>query len=157
MPAFKFRLDFLIALRRQKEEEAAVKLARRLASIAELEENIQAMFDQLNQMAAEIQAYGQTGRLTGPLLRLYSDYQSRVRQDLKKAEELLILSRREEAKERLALTKAVVARQLIEKTKERQKEAFEVEAQYEEQKVLEERAALARARRLKEMGVDNVN
>jgi flagellar export protein FliJ len=153
MPAFKFRLNFLIALRRQKEEEAAVRLARRLASIAELEENIQAMFDRLSQMAEEVKAHGRTGRLTGPLLRLYGDFQLKVRQDLKKAEELLILSRREEAKERVALTRAVVARQVIEKAKDRQKLAFESEERAEEQKSLEEMASVARARRLKETGV----
>ncbi|MDR2422509.1 MAG: hypothetical protein LBE01_03950 [Deltaproteobacteria bacterium] len=153
MPAFKFRLNFLIALRRQREEEAAVKLARRLASIADLEESIQAMFDHLSQMAEEVKAHGQTGRLTGPLLRLYGDFQLKVRQDLKKAEELLILSRREEAKERVALTRAVMARQVIEKAKERQRLAFEAEAQAEEQKNLEEMASMARVRRLKETGV----
>ncbi|MDR1577576.1 MAG: hypothetical protein LBT86_05025 [Deltaproteobacteria bacterium] len=153
MPAFRFRLDFLIALRRQREEEAAVKLARRLASIAELMETIEDIRLKMAEMAEAVKSHGQMGRLTGPLLKLYSDYQSRLQKDLKKAEELLALSRREEAKERQALTKAVVARQLIEKTKERQKEAFESQAQYEEQKNLEERSTAARARRLKEMGL----
>jgi flagellar export protein FliJ len=155
MPAFKFRLDFLVALRRQREEEAAIKLARRLASVAELEENIQAMFDHLDQLAEEVKTHGQMGRLTGPLIKLYGDFQTNLRRELKKAEELLILSRREEAKERLALSKAVMARQVIEKTKERQKESFEAEARSEEQKNLEEMASIARARRLKNKGVND--
>ena len=135
-----------------------MKLARRLASISELEENLEALFTRLGQLTEEIKTHGQMGRLTGPLMRLYSDYQNRLRQDIKKTEELLILSRREEAKERLALTRAVMARQVIEKTKDRQKEAFDQEAERGERETLEEMAGLARTRRLKETGVgDDAN
>jgi hypothetical protein len=108
-------------------------------------------------MAAEVTEHGQKGCLTGPLLKLYSDYQNRLRQDIRKAEELLILSRREEAKERQALTRAVMERQLIEKVKDQKKEAFLVEARHEEQNNLEEQAMAARVRHLKEAGVTDAN
>ncbi|MDR1608348.1 MAG: hypothetical protein LBT38_08085 [Deltaproteobacteria bacterium] len=155
MSVFRFRLNFLIALRKQREEEAAVKLARRLASIAELLETIEATRLKIAEMTEAVKSHAQLGRLTGPLIKLYSDFQANLQKELKKNEELLALSRREEAKERLALTKAVVARQLIEKTKERRQEAFEIEARYEEQKNLEELSTAARIRRLEEMGLNN--
>jgi flagellar FliJ protein len=157
MPAFKFRLQFLINLRRQKEEEAALKLAKRLASIAELEENIESMHVHLLKLAGEITDHGQKGRLTGPLLKLYSDFQNRLRQDIKKAEELLILSRREEAKERQALTKAVMDRQVIEKLKDQKQEAFILETLYLEQMNLEEQATAARVRYFKEAGTNDAS
>ncbi|MDR1395091.1 MAG: hypothetical protein LBK52_02835, partial [Deltaproteobacteria bacterium] len=97
--------------------------------------------------------HGQKGRLTGPLLKLYSDFQSGLRQELKKAEELLRLSRREEAKEREALTKAVIDRQVIEKLKDQKQEAFLTEVLKEDQDNLEEQSQAARSRRLKETGV----
>ncbi|MDR1871376.1 MAG: flagellar export protein FliJ [Deltaproteobacteria bacterium] len=150
MPAFKFRLDFLVTLRRQREEEAALKLSRRLASLAELEEKIQSLWARINEMATEVKTLGQIGRLTGPLVRLYGEYQGRLRQDLKKAEELLVLSRREEAKERQALIQAITAREAIEKTRDRQKENFILEDRRTEQNNLEEMAQIARARRLKQ-------
>ena len=38
---FRFRLDFLIKLRARREEEAKIRLAKRLASIQELLEEIE--------------------------------------------------------------------------------------------------------------------
>ncbi|MDR3204624.1 MAG: flagellar export protein FliJ [Deltaproteobacteria bacterium] len=146
MPAFKFRLEFLISLRKRKEEEAAAILAKRLNSIAQLEKRIDEDHQALNHAAEEISELGAKGRLTGPLLLLFSNYQEKLRKDIKKSLELLALSRREEAKERLALKKAVIDRQIMEKIKDKNKQAWIEEDFRKEQANLEELASLARAR-----------
>ncbi|MDR1546913.1 MAG: flagellar export protein FliJ [Deltaproteobacteria bacterium] len=152
MAVFKFRLEFLISLRRRREEEAAVRLAKRQASIRELEARIDAFHDELAAMAAEISERGRAGTLSGPLLSLFSAHQERLRREIKKALELLALSRREEAKERLALEKAVKDRQIMEKIKEKRQLAWRAELLGKEQGELEELAALTKARTLREEG-----
>jgi flagellar export protein FliJ len=147
MARFKFRLDFMISLRKRKEEEAAVKLAKRLASIAELENQVNACHLKLAEMADELSELGASGRLNGPLLLMYSGYQEKVRKEIKRLLELLALSRREEAKERLALRKAVIDRRIMEKFKENKKLAWRAELERTEQDIMEELAALAKARR----------
>ncbi|MDR2455751.1 MAG: flagellar export protein FliJ [Deltaproteobacteria bacterium] len=146
MASFKFKMDFLISLRKRREEEAAGKLARRLASIRELERIISGLETDLRDTALEITAKGAAGELNGPLLVMYSSHQERVRQELKKSAKLLVLCRKEEAKEREALRKAMVDRKIIEKVKERQREAFLEEAARLEQNSLEELAAIAKER-----------
>jgi flagellar FliJ protein len=146
MAAFKFRLDFLINLRRRKEEEAAQRLAKRLASIRELETHINSMLENQTQLSNDFSDHARKGSLTGALIKLYSDFLSRLRTEIKKAQELLFLSRKEEAKERQALKKAVIDRQLIEKIKEKKLESFKTETLYQEQNILEELAALSKAR-----------
>ncbi|MDR1656918.1 MAG: flagellar FliJ family protein [Deltaproteobacteria bacterium] len=155
MAAFKFRLDFMISLRRKKEEEAAVKLARRLASIRELERIIETMENNLAAMADEIRELGLLGRLTGPLLTLFSSHQERVRKEIKKNNELLTLSRRQEVIERQALNKAAVDRRIMEKVKENQKLAWKTKLEYDEQNVMEELAALAKAKKLRDSRDDD--
>ncbi|MDR0356620.1 MAG: flagellar export protein FliJ [Deltaproteobacteria bacterium] len=147
MARFKFRLDFMISLRKRKEEEAAVRLAKRLASIAELEEQINSLHLRLSEIADELSEKGRAGRLNGPLLLMYSEYQQKLRKEIKRLLELLALSRREEAKERLALKRAVIDRRIIEKYKDNQKLAWRTELLKEEQNNMEELAALAKARR----------
>jgi flagellar export protein FliJ len=150
MAAFKFRLEFMISLRRRKEEEAASRLAKRLASIRELEGKIDSLHSDLANIAAELTQKGQQGSLNGPLLMLYSSHQERVRQEIKKSLELLALSQREEAKERLALKKAVTERQIIEKIKDNQKLAWQEDLAKIEQNSIEELASLAKSRRQRE-------
>ncbi|MDR2611410.1 MAG: flagellar export protein FliJ [Deltaproteobacteria bacterium] len=147
MAAFKFRLDFLITLRRRREEEAAVRLTRRLASIRELEDKIEARESDRARLSEEISERGRLGTVTPALLSLYSGYQAKLLQDLKKADELLTLSRRELAKEQAALRKAVIERQIMERIREKQAEAFQAEEFRKEQNVLEEMHALVKARR----------
>ncbi|MDR0620286.1 MAG: flagellar export protein FliJ [Deltaproteobacteria bacterium] len=157
MASFKFRLEFMIGLRKRKEEEAAVKLAKRLASIRELEDQINACHLKLAEMADEISDLTAQGRITGPLLLMFSGYQEKIRKEIKKLLELLALSRREEAKERLALRKAVTDRRIMEKFKENKKLAWRAETLKTEQEQMEELAALSRAKRnLEEPDADPV-
>jgi flagellar FliJ protein len=147
MAAFKFRLDFLITLRRRREEEAAARLARRLASIRELEARIDSMESDRIRLAEELSDRAGRGLATPALFSLYSEYQAKLLQDLRKADELLTLSRRELSKEQAALRKAVMERQLMERIREKQAEAFKAEELRKEQNVLEEMHALVKARR----------
>ncbi|MDR2443093.1 MAG: flagellar FliJ family protein [Deltaproteobacteria bacterium] len=157
MAAFKFRLDFMISLRKKREEEAAVKLARRLASIRELEKLIEALENNLAQAAQEISDLGRAGKLTGPLLLLFSSHQERVRKEIKKNLELLSLSRRQEVIERKALNKAVTDRRIMEKVKDNQKSAWRLELEHDEQNNMEELAALSKAKRLRDNRDENEN
>jgi flagellar export protein FliJ len=147
MARFKFRLEFMISLRKRKEEEAAVKLAKRLASIKEIEDQINACHLKLAEMADQISDLGSKGQLNGPLLLMYSKYQEKIRKEIKRLLELLALSRREEAKERLALRMAVTNRRIMEKFKDNKKLAWRNELLQNEQNIMEELAALAKARK----------
>ncbi len=153
MAGFKFKLDFLIKLRRRKEEEAMARLAKRLASIRDLEVEIAGLTERKLRLVAELETKIKAGEITIPLLTLYKEYDQKMVKDIARLNEFLRLSRREEAKERAALTKASIERKIMEKLKEKKKSEFMAEQMYIEQNVLEEMAALAKARRDR----DNVN
>jgi flagellar export protein FliJ len=146
MAGFKFRLEFMISLRRRAEEAAAAKLARRLASIRELERIIASLEDELARLAEEITSKGRAGELTGPLLVMYSAHQERTRKEIRRNNDLLALSRKEEAKERRALRQAVADRKIMEKAKENQREAWAAETAKAEQGEMEELAAITKER-----------
>ena len=110
MAKFKFRLEFLLSLKRKREEEAAARQARRLAAITDLEGRIEGMEGLRLRLSKELSEKGAEGKATPALLSLYSDYQAKLLQDIRKAAELLVLSRRELAKEMAALRKAVMER-----------------------------------------------
>lgn len=151
MAGFKFKLDFLIKLRHRKEEEAMGKLARRLASIKELEKEISQLSEKKNHLVGELAEKIKAGEITIPLLTMYKDFDHKLAKDLARLNEFLRLSRREEIKERAALTKASVDRKVMEKLKEKKKEEFVAAEMYLAQNNLEEMAALAKARRDREM------
>jgi flagellar export protein FliJ len=146
MARYKFRMEFMIGLRRRREEAAAAKLAKRLASIRELERIIAALEGELAGIGREVADRGLRGELNGPLLSMYSSHQERLRKEIKRNAELLALSRAEEAKERLALKKAMIDRKIIEKAKERGQAAWREETARAEQNGLEELAAIAKER-----------
>lgn len=150
MAGFKFKLDFLIMLRRRKEEEAMARLAKRLASIKELEREIAELTEKKARLVVELDAKIKAGEITIPLLTLYKDYDLKIVKDIARLNEFLRLSRREEAKERAALTKASIDRKIMEKLKEKKKAEFVADQMYIEQNNLEEMAALAKAHRDRE-------
>ena len=147
MAGFKFKLDFLIKLRQRKEEEAMARLAKRLASIRELEKEIAELTEKKARLVKELDEKIKAGEITIPLLTLYKEYDLKMVKDIARLNEFLRLSRREEAKERAALTKACVDRKVMEKLKEKKKAEFVADQMYIEQNNLEEMAALAKARR----------
>jgi flagellar FliJ protein len=147
MAKFTFRLEFLLNLKRKREEEAAARQAKRLAVVRDLEAKIDDMENHRKRLAQDLSEKAQKGLLTPPMMSLYSDYQVKLLQDLRKADELLVLSRRELAKEQAALRKAVMERQLMEKIKEKKAETHKAEELQKEQNTLEEMAALVKARK----------
>lgn len=150
MAAFKFKLDFLITLRRRKEEEAQVRLAKRLASIQELEAEIANLTEYKARLQAELDEKIKSGGIAIALLTMYKDYDLKLNRDLARLHEFLRLSRKEEIKERAALAKASVDLKILEKVKEKKKAEFRAEQMYIEQNNLEEMAALAKAGRDRE-------
>jgi flagellar export protein FliJ len=149
MAAFKFNMEFLLTLRRRGEEQAAAGLAKRLNAIRELEQRIDGMDQVKETLQADLQEHIRQGGMSTALLNLYSDFQTKLFQDRKNAEEILILSRREEVKERAALRKAVMERQLMERYRDKRQEDWKAEDQKQEQNVIEEMAALVKARKLR--------
>jgi flagellar FliJ protein len=145
--AFKFRLDFLITLRRRREEEAAARLARRLASIRELEAKINSMESDRARLSGELAVLGKEGRASPAIFSLYGEYQAKLFEDLKKAMELLDISRRKLAGEQAALRKAAMERQIMERIREKQADAYKAEEERKEQNAREELHALVKARR----------
>lgn len=150
MAAFKFRMDFLIKARKRKEEEAMARLAQRLASIKELEREITGLDQYKARLQEELAEKIHSGALSIPLLSMYREYDLKLSRDLARLHEFLRLSRREEAKERAALTRASIDRKVMEKLKEKKKAEFVAEQMYLEQNNLEEMAALAKGRRDRE-------
>ena len=144
---FRFRLDFLIKLRARREEEAKLRLVRRLASIKELLEEIESTQALRARLTAELAEKMRAGHLDVSLLKLYRDYDQKQARDLSRLYEFLMLSRREEAKERAALIKASVDRKIMEKLREKKEAEFMAAQADLEQKEMEELAALTRARR----------
>ncbi|MDR1165783.1 MAG: flagellar export protein FliJ [Deltaproteobacteria bacterium] len=149
MPAFRFKLEFLLSLRKKREEEAALKLAKRLASVRELENKLSAIADSRQKLSEDVSLRSREGTLTPPLIALYGEYQAKLLQDAKKAQELLNLSLREKAKEQAALQKAAMERQLMEKIKEKKAVAHKTAELYQEQIILEEMASLVRDRKFR--------
>jgi flagellar FliJ protein len=139
-------LEFLIKLRARREEEARLRLARRLASIRDLLEEIEETQALRASLTSELAEKMKTGRLEVALLKLYRDYDQKQVRDLNRLHEFLRLSRKEEAKERAALIKASVDLKIMEKLKEKKKDEFMALQAAQEQKEMEELAALARAR-----------
>ena len=150
MPAFKFRMEFLIQARRRREEEAMARLAQRRASIRDLLKEIEetegrkaALLAELEQIirggspdksssrqtpvesdrgfGGSLPRLGRSGRINISLLKLYKEYDFKLAKDLARLNEFLRLSRREEAKEQAALTQASIDRKIIEKLKEKKK------------------------------------
>jgi len=148
---FRFRLDFLIKLRARREEEAKIRLAKRLASIQELLEEIESTQTLRARLTAELAGKMKTGQLDVALLKLYRDYDQKQARDLARLYEFLRLSRREEAKERAALIQASVDRKIMEKLKEKKEAEFMAAQADLEQKEMEELAALTRARRSRDL------
>ena len=157
MAGFKFKMDFLIKIRQRKEEEALARLAKRLASIRELEKDIVQLNETKARLVAELDEKIKAGEITIPLLIMYKDYDHKMIRDITRAEEFLYLSRKEEAKERAALTKASIDRKIIEKLKEKKKAEFVADQMYLEQNNLEEMAALAKARRDRQEKADRIS
>ncbi|MDL2226863.1 hypothetical protein LJB86_04330, partial [Deltaproteobacteria bacterium OttesenSCG-928-M10] len=74
MAGFKFKMDFLIKIRQRKEEEALARLARRLASIRELEQDIIQLNETKARLTAQLDEKIKAGEITIPLLIMYKDY-----------------------------------------------------------------------------------
>ena len=156
MPGFNFKLDFLIKIRQRKEEEAMARLAKRLASIRELEDELVQLNETRARLTAELDEKMKSGEITIPLLLMYKDYDHKMIRDITRTEEFLYLSRKEEQKERAALTRASIDRKIIEKLKEKKKAEFVAEQMYQQQNTLEEMASLAKARCTRQAGEDRI-
>jgi len=146
---FRFHLEFLIRLRARREEEARARLARRLASIRDLLEEIEATEALRARLSADLTEKIKSGRLEVSLLKLYRDYDQKQARDLNRFREFLRLSRREEVRERAALIKAAVDRKVMEKFKERKEAEFLAAQAGREQNEMEELAAMSRSRRVR--------
>lgn len=143
--AYRFKLDFLIKLRQHKEEEAMARLAKRLASIKNLENEIEEQLTTKTRLNNELDQKIKSGEITIPLLTLYKEYNLQQERNLTRLNEFLGLSHKEEAKERAILTQASISLKIMEKLKEKKRNVFIAEQIYIEQNNLEEMAALAKA------------
>jgi len=154
MAPFKFRMEFLIKARRRREEEAMARLAQRRASIRELEGEKAELEAKKLRLRGELEEKIKSGRIDISTLKLYKEYDFKLTKDIKRLDEFLRLSRREEAKEQAALTKASIDRKIMEKLKEKKKTEYLEEQARLAQNHLEEMASLAKARRDRENGRD---
>ena len=149
--AFQFEMEFLINLRQRKEEEAMTRLAKRLASINDLEIEISANTELKSRLSTELSEKIKTGNINIPLLTLYKEYDVKLDKDLARLNQFLYLSRREEVKERAELTRTSIDLKVIEKLKENRKKDFVTHQMHVEQNHLEEMATLAKACREREV------
>jgi flagellar FliJ protein len=143
---FRFKLEFLLRYRRQKEETAMMELARRVRMANEIENEIQDIEERKEQLAASVSSMTGTC-VPGPVFLMYADCRQALTRSGREAARKLTRAEAQIEQQRQNLVKCSVDRKVIDKYKERLKQHHLKEEGLKEQKNLDELAALARSRR----------
>jgi flagellar FliJ protein len=143
---FRFKLEFLLRFRKQKEEAAMMELARRVRIANKIENEIQDIEERKNQLAASVSSMTGT-RVPGTVFLMYADCRESLTKSAQEAARQLSRAEARIEQQRRDLVKCSVDRKVIDKYKERLKEQHHQEEGLKEQKNLDELAALAKSRR----------
>ena len=143
---FRFKLNFLLRFRRQKEEMAMYELAQRIRVANQIETELTDIREQSGRIAETVSAQcGQT--VNASVLVMYKNYQDHLRQSHKVAEHRLMKAEERIEAQRGKLVTASVDRKVIEKFRDRQKENHDAESARKSQIEMDELTSLARRRR----------
>jgi len=146
---FRFKLDFLLRYRRQKEEEAMYELARRIRETNDIRSNLERLKMRSGELAADVLERA-AAPVPAPVYKMYKDYLGYLRRKKENTLASLAQAETEVEEQRRRLIQASVDRKIIDRFKEIQHEAYlEAEAR-REQNNLDELAALGASRRVNE-------
>lgn len=143
---FRFKLDFLLRYRQQKEETAMLELARRVRVANKIENEIQDIEERKSQLSSSVQSMAGTTIPAASFL-MYADCRNSLTLRSREATRRLTRAETQIEEQRRQLVKCSVDRKIIDKYKERLKENHSREEGLKEQKNLDELAALTRSRR----------
>ena len=146
---FKFRLDFLLRFRRQLEELAKYELAERVRRANLIETRLLELRERSGQLVESMQRKADDP-IPAPLFSMYKDYLDQLRREKEAVANELTRAEDQVEKQRQALVQASVERKVIDRLKERQKQAYMENEARQQQGILDELAALARSRRIHE-------
>ena len=143
---FRFKLEFLLRFRRQKEEMAMYELAQRIRVANQIETELTDIREDASRIAETVKAQaGQT--VAAPVFAMYKNYQDHLRKSTKVAEHRLVKAEKRIEEQRQKLVTASVDRKVIEKFRDRQKETHTAETARKAQNDMDELSSLARRRR----------
>jgi flagellar FliJ protein len=143
---FRFKLEFLLRFRRQKEEMAMYELAQRIRVANQIETELTDIKEKAGRIAETCTAQaGQT--VAAPVLVMYKSYQDHLRKSGKVTERRLMKAEERIEAQRGKLVEASVDRKVIEKFRDRQKECHIAESARKSQIETDELSSLAKRRR----------
>jgi flagellar FliJ protein len=143
---FKFKLEFLLRYRKQKEETAMFELAQKVRQANQIDAEIMELGEKSVGVAEAVSRTVGTC-LPASVLLLYKDHQEYLRNQAKEASKRLGLAEQQIEKQRQVLVEKSKDRKMVEVYKENLKSAYQKEEAIREQKNLDELAMLARLRR----------
>ncbi|MEW6264158.1 MAG: flagellar export protein FliJ [Thermodesulfobacteriota bacterium] len=142
---FRFRLEFLLRYRRQKEELAMYELAQRVREANQIEGELEDVRRRGRELTEELRE--RTAQdLPAPVFTLYKDYQEHLRRRELVTERRLTHAESRIEQQRQVLVAASVERKTIERFKERRQKENQALEGRREQNTLDELASLARLR-----------
>lgn len=149
MKRFRFPLDGVLRLRRMQEQRAAVVLARYAQAAREIEDEIRGLGAE---RASEIESLRTTLRSSGgvePLVQANA-YLYALSRKMERRSQSLALTRIQEERARAAYLETATRRRAVDRLKELAMSAYRRELSREEQKAVDEVAAVRAARTLSE-------
>ncbi|MBF0528577.1 MAG: flagellar export protein FliJ [Deltaproteobacteria bacterium] len=146
---FRFKLEFLLRYRRQKEELAMFELAERVRKANEIENYILDLQERAEELVASVR--GLDGNIIpSSKFTMYSEHREYLREEEKRTRHYLLQAEAAVEQQRQKLVEISVQRKIIERYKEKQKADYDKTAAGLEQKNLDELAALAAVRKTHE-------
>jgi flagellar FliJ protein len=143
---FRFKLEFLLRYRQQKEEMAMLKLAQCVREANRFENELEDIKDRKIEIDAEVR--NQTvAPISATVYNMYMDYKEHLRECGHDAACRLAEAEVQVEEQRQKLVNASVDRKVMERYKEKEKETFAEEEQRKEQDVLDELSSISYSRR----------
>jgi flagellar FliJ protein len=143
---FRFKLEFLLKYRQQKEEMAMLKLAQCVREANRFENELEDIKDRTVELESEVRS--QTAApISAPVYNMYMNYKAHLRECGQDAACRLAKAENQVEEQRRTLVAASVDRKIMERFKEKEKEAFVEEEQRKEQEVLDELSSISYSRR----------
>lgn len=146
---FRFKLEFLLRYRRQKEELAMFELAQRVRQANDIENRLIDIRERDQELVSSIR--GLSGSIVpATVFSMYQGFRDHLALEEKRTEHQLQQAEIAMEKQRLQLVAASVQRKIMERFKEKQKSDYDTAHARLEQNNLDELAALAAVRKTHE-------
>lgn len=146
MAGFRFKLDFLLRFRRQREEMAMYELAKRIREAGAIQAELDNLRDRSGELASAIRDQSDD-LIPVPVFWLYKSYLDDLRRRTVTTENALDRAEMRVEQQRQKLVAASVDRKVIEKYKDIKKESFLADQTRQEQNNLDELAVISASRK----------